>query len=66
MIKQNVIQRLKRLEDRILPSGLLHIIKVIYVNSDGTQAPGGYTVTGPSCGGADDRRRGGRRASRRL
>jgi hypothetical protein len=48
MINRNLARRLKRLEDRMMPTGEPTIINVSYVNPDGTRAPGGYAVVGPA------------------
>jgi hypothetical protein len=65
MIKQNIVQRLKRLEEQLLPAGAPHEINVVFIEQDGREAPGGFTVTMPSYGPAHDRGRGVRRPSRR-
>lgn len=38
---RTLVRRLKRLEDRMIPTGEPTIINVSYVNPDGTRAPGG-------------------------
>lgn len=49
---RNLTRRLERLEQRILPTCPEYVIHVIYVNRDGTQAPGGFTIYRPSHGPA--------------
>jgi hypothetical protein len=56
MISRNLAGRLKRLEDRMIPTGEPTIINVVYVNPDGTRAPGGYSVVGPARSMLDRRR----------
>jgi hypothetical protein len=58
MIKGNLLRRLGALEEQMVPAGPPKIINVVYVNSDGTLAPGGYTIEIPSYGPAQDYRRG--------
>lgn len=49
MIK-NLSRRLERLEAHRAPSGIQHVITVIYV-ADGSQAGSGYRIEGPLPGG---------------
>jgi hypothetical protein len=60
MIARTLTRRLERLEEQKIPMGETHIINVVYINSDGTEAPGGYQVTLPPCGCARDRQNGGK------
>jgi hypothetical protein len=57
MISRNLAGRLKRLEDRMMPTGEPTIINVSYVNADGTPAPGGYQVGIRACSSVQDGRR---------
>jgi hypothetical protein len=44
MTNRNLSRRLEKLEARMLPPATRHVIRVVYVNTDGTVAPGGFTV----------------------
>lgn len=46
-MNRTLSRRLERLEGRMLPVGNPKIIHVTYVNPDGTQAPGAYSVVVP-------------------
>jgi hypothetical protein len=48
MISRNLSRRLERLEELRMPSGVQHVIKVTYVNTDGTPTGEGYRVEIPS------------------
>jgi hypothetical protein len=48
MIRSHVTKRLERLERRILPPRVKRVIKVVFVDTDGTTV-GGFTV-GPANG----------------
>jgi len=44
MISRNLTKRLKRLEERILPPTEVHLLRVVFVDTDGTEV-GGFTVS---------------------
>ena len=44
MIRRNVSGRLEKLEGRVLAPDNRVVLKVAFVNSDGTMAPGGFTI----------------------
>jgi len=44
MISSNVSRRLEPLEERVAPPATRHVLRIVFVNTDGTVAPGGFTV----------------------
>ncbi len=51
MITKALTRRLALLEQQTVPAGEPHTINIKYVNPDGTEAPGGYTITVPAARG---------------
>jgi hypothetical protein len=49
MISRNFTKRLQRLEGRLLPPRVIHLINVVYVDGPDRVPVGGYTV-GPGYG----------------
>ena len=47
MIRRNLMQRLSRPEEKTMPAGEPKVIEVVFIRPDGTQAPGGLTLTIP-------------------
>jgi hypothetical protein len=52
MITRNLVRRLERLEERILPSRNIHLLRIVYANGPNGEAVGGFTI-GPGCGPQD-------------
>lgn len=44
MVSRKLTRRLEQLEDRVLPAENRVMLRIDFVNSDGTVAPGGFTV----------------------
>jgi hypothetical protein len=58
MTSRSLARRLDRLEERMVPiDEPSSILKIVYVNSAGTEVPGGYQIEIPSYGRAQNNRR---------
>jgi hypothetical protein len=47
MIRRNLAHRLSRSEEQIMPAGEPKVIEIVFINPDGTQAPGRFTFKIP-------------------
>jgi len=52
MITRNLVRRLERLEDRILPPREIHLLRIVFANGPNATPVGGYTL-GSGCGPQD-------------
>jgi hypothetical protein len=59
MINRNVSRRLEQLEGRVLPPENRVVLRIVFVNTDGTVAPGGFTLD-PWAALGDGKERGAR------
>jgi hypothetical protein len=62
MITRNLVRRLERLEGQMVPPRDVHLLNIVFVDTDGTEV-GGYTV-GPGYGSRCPDAEGQGRASR--
>ncbi len=60
-MKKNFSDRLARLKHRIGPVTEPKIIRVVYIDANGNEAPGGYTIEIPSHGYEPTAARSGKR-----
>jgi hypothetical protein len=44
MISRNLSRRLEKLEECVLPPENRVVLRIVFVNTDGSVAPGGFTV----------------------
>ncbi len=51
-MKRNLVRRLERLEERVIPTGESTTMNIRFINPDGTDAPGGFSIEIPSYGPA--------------
>jgi hypothetical protein len=58
MINRTLSRRLERLEEQMIPTGEPKVIHVVFINPDGTQAPGTFTVEIPAYSASQHQRRG--------
>ena len=56
MSNRSVVRRLESLEECLIPVAEPFVINAVYVNPDGTEAPGGFQVEIPASADSSDRR----------